>query len=203
VNALVETTRRALAEPVSFFRTMPTSGGIGSPLLYAVVLGWLGLVASSLYGAVFQSIVGHGLSPLAERPEFAPILTLVEGWGGFAFQVVFGAIFVLVGLFIGSGVCHLMLLLLGGAQRDFEASFRAVCYAQAPSVLLVIPFCGQPIALVWTLVLYVIGLAEAHRIGYGKSAAAVLLPIALLCCCCAGVTFFFASALAGFAGRLR
>jgi len=203
VNALVETTRQVLTQPVSFFRTMPTSGGIGTPLLYAVILGWLGLVASSFYGAVFQSIVGQGFSPLSERPELAPILTLMESWTGFALQVVFGAVFVVVGLFIAAGVFHVMLLLLGGAQRDFEASFRAVSYSQAPSVLLLIPFCGQLIAGVWTLVLYVIGLAEAHRTGYGKATAAVLLPMALLCCCCVGIAFFFASAIAGLVGHLR
>jgi hypothetical protein len=203
VNALVETTRQVLTQPVSFFRAMPTRGGIGTPLLYAVILGWLGLVASSFYGAVFQSIVGQGFSPFGERPELVPILTFMESWTGFALQIVFGAVFVVIGLFLAAGIFHVMLLLLGGAQRDFEASFRAVSYAQAPSVLLLIPFCGQLIAGLWTLMLYVIGLAEAHRIGYGKSAAAVLLPIVLLCCCCAGIAFFFASAIAGLVGHVR
>jgi hypothetical protein len=203
VNALVETTRQVLSQPVSFFRAMPTSGGVGKPLLYAVILGWLGLVASSFYGAVFRSILGQGFSPLGERPELGPILTLMESWTGFALQVVFGAIFVVLGLFLAAGVFHVMLLVLGGALRDFEASFRAVSYSQAPSVLLLIPFCGQLIAGVWTLVLYVIGLAEAHTIGYGKAAAAVLLPVVLLCCCCAGIAFFFASAIAGLVGHLR
>lgn len=65
------------------------------------------------------------------------------------------------------------------------------------------PFCGQLVAWIWTVVLYVIGLGEAHRVGYGKSAAAVLLPIVLLCCCCAAVGFFFASALAGLVGQIQ
>jgi hypothetical protein len=68
---------------------------------------------------------------------------------------------------------------------------------------LLVPFCGQLVASIWTLVLYVIGLGEAHRTGYGKSAAAVLLPI-LLCCCCAAIgLFFFASALAGLVSQIQ
>lgn len=203
LNALVETTRRVLTEPASFFRAMPTSGGIGSPLLYAVILGWLGLVASSFYGAVFQSIVGSSLTPWTERPELAPMIAFMESWGGFAVQVVLGPVFVVIGVFVGAGIFHLMLLLIGGAARGFEATVRAVSYAQAPGILLLVPFCGQLVAGIWTLVLYVIGLAEAHGIGYGRAVAAVLLPILLLCCCCAAVGFFFASAITGLATQIR
>jgi len=89
-----------------------------------------------------------------------------------------------------------MLLLLGGARRDFEATLRVVCFAQATSVVFLVPFCGQLIGAVWTLVLYVIGLAQAHEISTGKAAAAALLPLVLLCCCCAGLAILFASALA-------
>jgi len=201
--ALVETTRQVLTGPVAFFRSMPTSGGIGGPLLYAVLIGWIGLSVSAFYGAVFQSIVGSSLATLGERRELGPLLALVQGWAGFAFQVIFGAVFVAIGLFVAAGIFHLVLLLVGGARGDFETSLRAVCYAQAPSVLLLVPFCGQLVASIWTLVLYVIGLGEAHRTGYGKSAAAVLLPI-LLCCCCAAIgLFFFASALAGLVSQIQ
>ena len=57
-NALVETTRLVLTEPGAFFRAMPVAGGLGSPLLYGVVVGWIGLVAASFYQALFHSLVG-------------------------------------------------------------------------------------------------------------------------------------------------
>jgi hypothetical protein len=78
-----------------------------------------------------------------------------------------------------------------------------VCFAHATNVLLILPFCGQLAALVWTLVLAVIGLAQAQQISHGRAAAAVLLPIALLCCCCAGFAILFAGAIAGLASHLR
>ena len=65
-----------------------------------------------------------------------------------------------------------------------------------------VPFCGQFVAVLWLIALYVIGLAEAHRIGHGKAAAAVLLPIVLLCCCCAAVIGLVMGA-AGLATQLR
>ena len=203
-SALVETTRDVLAGPGAFFRAMPLSGGLGSPLLYAVLIGWLGLVASEFYWAIFRSVAGSSWGALGvDRPEIAAVLGWVEGWAGFLVQVVFGGVFVVIGVFVTAGVLHLMLLLLGGARRDFEATLRVVSFSQAPSVLFLVPFCGQLVGGIWGLVLYVLGLAEAHRIGHGKAAAAVLLPILVLCCCCAGMAFLFASAIAGLVGQVQ
>lgn len=203
-SALVETTKEVLTGPTAFFRAMPVSGGLGSPLLFAVIVGWVGLVAAALYQAIFRSVVGSSWGALGgERPEVAALLAWVEGWAGFFAQAVFGGVFVVIGVFIAAGVLHLMLLLLGGARRDFEATFRVVSFAQATSVLFLLPFCGQLVGGIWALVLYVIGLAQAHQIGHGKAAAAVLLPLALVCCCCAAVMFLFAGALAGLASQMQ
>jgi hypothetical protein len=183
---------------------MPVAGGLGSPLLYAVIVGWIGLVASAFYQAIFRSVVGSSLGAFgAERPEIAALLGWVEGWAGFAAQAVFGGVFVVIGVFLAAGILHLFLLLLGGARRDFEATFRVVSFAQATSILFLVPFCGQFVGGIWTLVLYVLGFAEAHQIGHGKAAAAVLLPIVLLCCCCAALVFLFAGAVAGLVGQMR
>jgi hypothetical protein len=203
-SALVETTRQVLTEPGAFFRAMPVSGGLGSPLLYAVVIGWVGVAAAAFYQAIFHSVVGSAWAGLgADRPEIAALLGWVEGWAGFVVQVVFGGVFVVIGLFVAAGILHLLLLLLGGARRGFEATFRVVSFSQATSLLFLVPFCGQLIGGLWCLVLYVLGLAQAHQIGHGKAAAAVLLPIVLFCCCCAGLLFLFAGAIAGFAGSMQ
>jgi hypothetical protein len=203
LNALVETTRQVLGSPGEFFRSMPPAGGMGSPLLYAVVIGWIGLVAAALYQALFRSIVGSSFAAFGDRPELAAALAWAESWGGFFVQVVFGAVFVVIGVFVVSGILHLMLLLLGGAERGFEATFRVVSYGQATSVFFLLPFCGQLIGAVWSLVVYVVGLAAVHRIGQGKAAAAVLLPLLLVCCCCAVLGFLFAATIASFVGHMR
>ena len=113
---------------------------------------------------------------------------------------------VVISAFLGAGIVHLMLLLLGGARRGFEATFRVVCFSQATALLFVIPiflvpFCGMAV-VVWALVLYVIGLAQAHQIGHGQALAAVLLPVVALCCCCAGLVATFAGAIASLAGHV-
>jgi hypothetical protein len=183
---------------------MPVTGGLPSPLLYAVVIGWVGLAAAAFYQAIFRSVVGSTWAAFgADRPEIRALLGWVEGWTGFVAQVVFGGVFVVISLFIATGILHLVLMLLGGARRGFEATFRVVSFSQATSILFLVPFCGQLVGGLWCLVLYVLGLAEAHRIGHGKAAAAVLLPIALLCCCCAALAFLFAGAIAGLVGQVQ
>jgi hypothetical protein len=200
----VETTKRVLGAPSEFFESMPTSGGIGSPLLYAVIMGWLGVVAAGFYSALFQSIVGSGVGAIGgENPELAAALGFAQSWGGFFVQVMFAPIGIVIGLFLAAGVFHVMLLILGGAREDFEASFRVVSYAQAPAVLMIVPFCGSLIAWVWSLVLYIVGLAAAHRIGGGKAAAAVLLPLVLVCCCCALMLGLFFSSLAALVSQAQ
>jgi hypothetical protein len=205
-NALVETTRQVLAAPGAFFRSMPTTGGVGSPLLYAVVVGWVGLAAASFYQAIFYSVVGSRWAAFGEdRPEVAALLGMVQGWAGFVAQLVFGGVGVVIGVFVAAGIVHVMLLLLGGARRDFEATFRVVAFSQATSLLLLVPFCGQIVgglSGIWTLVLYILGLAQAHEIGHGKAAAAVLLPLLLCCCCIALFGIVFAGALASFVGHV-
>lgn len=201
LTALVETTRMVLAQPTRFFRAMPVEGGIGGPLLYAVIVGWIGLVAASLYQAIFRSIVGTSIAALGDRPELAAMIGWAESWAGLVAQLVFGGVLVAIGVFVAAAIVHLMLLLLGGARNGFEATFRVVCFSQATSVVLIVPFCGQLIAPLWTLVIDIVGLSEAHGIGRGKAAAAVLLPIVVLCCCCAGIGLLFAGALASLVGH--
>jgi hypothetical protein len=186
---------------------MPVTGGLGSPLLYAALAGWAGLAAMAFYQAIWVSIVGPASLPFGiERAEVARALAWLESWTGLVAQVVFGGVWVVIAAFISSGVLHLMLLLLGGARRGFEATFRVVCFSQAPALLLVIPvflvpFCGL-LVVAWSLVLEVLGFAEAHQIDHGKAAAAVLLPLLICCCCCAGLVASFAGAIASLAGQL-
>jgi hypothetical protein len=210
LSALVETTRQVLTGPSAFFRAMPVEGGIGSPLLFGVIVGWLGAVAAGFYQALFHSIVGVSLFEALARlanpgasPSGSELSGFLEGWGGFAGELVFGGVFVAIGVMVNAGVLHLALLLLGGAQRGFEATVRVVCFSQAVSILFLVPFCGQLAGAIWALALYVVGLSAAHRIGLGKATGAVLLPLVFLCCCCGLVLGLVFVGAAGLATQLR
>ncbi len=201
--ALVETTTAVLLGPTDFFRRMPVTGGIGAPFGYAVVVGYAGLLAQAIYQALFRIGFGSVIAGLGRRGEVGQLLSLLQGGVGFMVQVILGPIIVTMGLFLGAGLYHVVLLLLGGARRDFEATFRVVAYGHAASALLVLPFCGSLVAIVWWAVVLVIGFAEAHGIGRGKSLAAVLLPIVFACCCCGALAGLVGLGLGGIASLAR
>src|SRR5687768_7213235 len=63
-TALVETTQRVLTKPTEFFRSMPVTGGIGAPLIYALIIGYAGVVISAIYNFVLESVMGSALTQM-------------------------------------------------------------------------------------------------------------------------------------------
>jgi len=92
---------------------------------------------------------------------------------------VLSPISALIAIYLTSGILHLLLMLFRGAGRGFDATLTTVGYAHGLYLLLAVPACGSLIALVWYVVVLIIGLGEAQRCGPGKAAAAVLLPFVL------------------------
>jgi hypothetical protein len=203
VTALTETTTQVLTRTTDFYRAMPVTGGLGSPLLYGVIVGYVGLLAAAVYGAIFQALMGPGLLSLPHRGELDRFLPYVQGGIGIVVQVVLGPVMVAVGLFLFAAIVHLVLLLIGGAQRGFEATFRVGCYAEATALLRVVPLCGGMIATVYFIVVAIVGLSEAHGISKGKAATAILLPLVLVCCCCGALIALVVGGFASALGNLK
>lgn len=203
VAALVETTQRVLTKPSEFFASMPVVGGIGSPLLYGILVGTLGLVVAALYREVFQALVGSTFAGLGDGAELRRIMPLMMGGFSVVLQVVFSPLIVILGLFIVTVIVHVFLLMLGGARQGFEATFRVICYSEAAALINIIPLCGGVLSGVYGMILAIIGLAAAHGIGKGTAAAAVLLPLVVVCCCCAGAGVLFFGGMASLLGRMK
>ena len=203
LSALIETTKQVLSQPAVFFRSMPVTGGIGDPLLYAVIVGYVGLFASTIYNLVFRSVLTSSLSSFGGNSEMERLASFMQGGAGVVMNLILGPVFIVVALFVSSGILHLALLALGGATRGFEGTFRVSGYSQAASIFNIIPGCGGLIGLVYAIVLLVIGLSEAHGISRGKAAAAVLVPLVIICCCCSGLVTALIFGMAGALNRMR
>jgi hypothetical protein len=186
LTALVDTTLQVLSRPRDFFRRMAVAGGLGGPLAYAVLVGYVGLAATAVYDAIFQTLVGPQSPDLGLGPEFERAMALLEGGPGLLAQLVLGPFLLAAALFVTAGLNHLGLTLLGGARRGFEATFRVGAYAKATSVVSLVPLCGPFVAIVWAAVASIIGLQTVHETTLGKATAAVVLPAAVACCCCVG-----------------
>ena len=197
VAALVETTQGVLLRPTEFFEHMPVTGGVGGPLLYAVILGYLGLVAATLYNLVFQSIVGAGFGAFRGRMvELERFSHYLQGGVGALVQLVTGPFWIVIGVFVSAGLLHLLLMLVGAAPRDFEGTFRVIAYSQAVSVMGLLPFCGGLFAFVWWVVVVTQGFRVVHRASTAQALLAVLLPVFLCCCCCFGAAILAGGSLA-------
>jgi len=200
-TAFIETTKAVLAEPTDFFTRLPKGGGLGGPLLYGTLTGYIGLLANTLYQVVLGLI--QGPPPEGGTPMEQLVAGLRGGmplWQG-ALMVVLGPVVVVLGLLVGAAVWHVCLMMVGGAREDFEATLRVACFVNATALLQVVPFCGGIVAPFYGLGVGILGLARAHEIPIGRAALAVLGPLLLCCCCISVLGFFFAASLASLLNR--
>jgi hypothetical protein len=174
LNAFIETLQMVLSKPVDAFTAMKREGGLGEPLLYAVIGGTFGGVFAVTYNFALRSFTSVGDTHGAVAHLFGGI-----GW---IFLLILTPLFVAIGMFVVSAILHVCLMIVGGAKQSFETTFRVVCFAEgSASPLLVIPFCGGLIVGIWKIVLYCIGLTHAHETDTGRVVIAVLLPL-IICC---------------------
>lgn len=165
-----QTIRRLYTNPTEFFHTMRTEGGLGQPLLFYVAIGWLAMIVNTVLEIPVQFL----MSSSAEN-VLAAFLAPV-------FIVIFAPALIALGAFISTAMTHLCLMMIGGANKPFEATFRVTCYAYGGAMpVAMVPVCGGFISGVWGMVLEVIGISSAHQISTGKAVLAVLLPV-IVCC---------------------
>jgi hypothetical protein len=181
-NAFIETLTMVLTRPAEAFSVMKREGGLGEPLIYALIGGCLGGIVSALFSLGFQSI---GLFT-DKNNSLAAMTGMGIGFG----TIILVPLFIVIVLFIWSGLAHLCLMIVGGANQPFETTFRVVAFSQGSAgPLQIIPLCGGLISGVWALVCNCIGLARAHETDTGRAVLAVFLP--LIVCCGGGLLIAF------------
>ncbi len=175
-SGFFKTLSGSLFHPSEFFKRMSVAGGLTDPLLYALIIGMVGLTFSYFWQILLRNAL-QGMMPGIPATAAEQLFQGI-GMAIFAFLSPF---LIILGLFVSSGILHLCLMMVKGARKDFEATFRVVAYGYSANVFLVIPFCGSLLCAVWAIVLYIIGLKEAHETTGGKAAFAVFLPV-IACC---------------------
>ena len=189
VKAWFDTVSLLITRPGDAFTLMRPEGGLLDPLLFGLIGGCAGSIVSLLFQGLFQSI--PGMSPAHNPFDFF-------GLGPWSLIIIYAVLmpFLLTfGLFLGGAILHLGLMLVGGANRSFETTFRVACFTSGSANLFsMIPICGGLIAMVYHIVLQIIGVSRAHQTTTGKAALAVFLPL-IVCC---GVLILVGILLGGF-----
>ena len=195
---LIDTLKLFVTSPGEAFRQVPVNSELIKPILYAIIIGVIGSFAEWIYSTLFGGIT-ESLIPTPDTGSDMQGFAFTQGLG---FLGVVLAIFIIpIALFIGSGIQHLVLMLIGGNNNGYMATFRSACYSSGTSSLAsLVPICGSFIGLFWGIFLAITGLSELQNISKGKAALAVLLPI-LLICICVGIGFaLFAGSMAAIMG---
>lgn len=184
-QGLFKTLKASVFSPADFFKKMSLSGGIVDPLLYALICCMIGLTFRYVWQIALQGAMKDFMPPEMNAAVGSMFQSV-----GIAFLAVMAPLSVILWQFVLAGLLHLILMMVRGANRNFEATFRAVSYSTGPALFMVIPFCGDFIAGLWTVIMIIIGLKEAHATTGGKAAFAVLFPL-ILCCGLMALAFLF------------
>lgn len=189
-NAFIENIKMFALNPAEAFAQTRRTGDYVGPLIFGVLVGWIGYIFSQIWSMVFQGGM-MSMMPAEVREQMGSQMMFQGGFSliGIIFYPVLGVI----GLFIAAGIIHLCAMLVGAlAESDsgFEGTFRVAAYASIANLAAIVPIVGGLIALVWGIFLWVIGLSTLHRTTQGKALFAVLIPI-LVCCLCVILAIFF------------
>lgn len=200
VEGYPQTVKRLLLEPGSFFSEIDLAAPLKRALLFAAISLGIGGIAQILWtvvGCLIQIATGVNFQGKTV-PQSEVIVVAVATVGFYTLLPLFG----IAMAFLGGGITQVCLLLLGSGKSGYLATVKAHLYQSATCFMFLVPICGNLVAPVWGLVIYVIGLMVLHRTTAPRAIGAVVLPWVLCCCCIflivAILAAFFGAALTAF-----
>ncbi len=166
LEAMLQTIKLVMIRPREAFQRMRVTGSYERPVIFALVVGIVGLVISAGYEFAFGGLWQHVREHFghAQGPHLSAVAKLAIG-------IVGSPILVALGVLISTALYHLFLMLYGASRGGLGATFRVACFAEACSVLALIPMLGGVAAAIWCLVVSIVGLAIVHRTSTGRAAA--------------------------------
>lgn len=190
-SAFLETWKLVATQPERFFANVRTDQA-WTAILFGVIASSVGNVFASIYAFFSGQQAMVAIRQMIEKmpDEQARFFQMyAEALTGRALvaQVILAPVVTFVAIYVAAAVVHLVLMLLRGSRRGFDATLTAVGYVAGLSLLLAVPACGSLLVVIWSTVSLIIGLGAIQRCGTGKAAAAVLAPFALACVCCCGL----------------
>jgi hypothetical protein len=161
VQTFIASVQAVVLRPVEFFRGILRQGDLINPLIFAIIC----YEVSAILGGLLR-LVGIGATN--------------TGVGAFLSSIILAPILAAIGLFIGAGILHLLVMLIVGSRNSgFEATFRVGAYAAVTSLVSWIPFIGGILSL-YGIYLAIVGIREMHNTTTGKAALVVLIPAAVV-----------------------
>ncbi len=184
LDALIETVKLIVTAPGEVFARLRSDGDYLWPLVFGLIISWIGMVFSQIWslilGSAMQSFLGNfgGFEDLAAFGATSVLQAVL-------LLVLWPIIYVIV-VFLTAGLAHLCLMIVGAVEDSplgFEGTFKVVAYSSVADLLNLVPLVGGLLAFFARLVLYVFGFARVHKTSEGKALGAVAI-LFVTCCCC-------------------
>jgi hypothetical protein len=188
VRAWRDTIVEALFEPAKLFGEARIDRGSSQAGFAVLTVSVFSIVGQMVNRFLLGPWRERALDKLRQQGVVSPLVEkLFEATAGRSAGTVIAVVLLtpvvaFLFLYLNAAVTHAFAALLGQNKRGFGATFAACAYASAPLVFMVIPGCGETIAIVWFIVLTGIGLKHVHGIGSGGATATVIVPYVLACC---------------------
>jgi len=160
VQSFINAVRNVVTTPVGFFRGIRREGDFVNPLIFAIICYEVAAILGGLL-----SLVG---------------VWDTKGFGSFLVGIILAPIGAAIGLFIGAGILHLLVMLIVGSRNSgFESTFRVGAYSAVTTLVSWIPFIGW-IASLYGIYLAIVGIREVHNTTTGRAVIVVLIPAAVV-----------------------
>ena len=183
-EGIFQTAKQAAFSPRAFFRHTAVQGGVREPLAFGILFGSIGMMLELFW----QVLTGE------ESLSSIPAQFMGDYGSGLVFlvAVIFCPLAATVVTCMTSLIVHLLLGVVGGGKKGFEATLRAVSYSQAAQVWALVPYVGGLVAALWQVVVQFIGIREIHEVSYTRVLIAFLIPAVLVVAVllAAGVSLF-------------
>lgn len=175
--------------PSAFFRDMARADSLWNPLVFVVACEGIALlltyVASLLFGMEGPANLGYEqiFGDLGGQTIGASALLVL-------YVLLLAPLFILLGLYIGAGLYHLLITLIVGSDNvGFDATFRIYAYTSAVTLLAWIPFVGY-LASFYGYYLVYVGVREVHGATTGRALGVVIVPFLFWISILLGLGFF-------------
>ena len=180
MHSLIEKVKDILLDPRYFFSHLHKEHGLKDAFLYFALLQAFTMFMALLVHVVFDFSIAALI-----RSEYGGVPGLLGPWQPvWSSSILF--IFALVGYvlslgwgFVMAGIVHVYLLIFSG-KGSYEDTYKMLAYSGTPNFLLGwIPFIGYS-AIIWSLILVIIGTHHVHKMSLKKSTLIYVIPLALL-----------------------
>ena len=181
--------------PGAAWAALPRGGGARRAITFALLCGGIFGVVSELVDSATVALLAYGRGETVQQLFQLDIAGRSLAWLPISMLSAAGcllALLVLVPLFvllycalalIWTTIVHGLLRLAGGlagSSAGYLGTLRVVGYSQTAMAAAILPWIGDPIAIIWSFCLQVPGLERVHGCGRARAVLAVGLPAGLL-----------------------